>query len=90
MSYPLLFNQQANEEYAEAYLWYELKQKGLGERFMQCAEKRLNQISETPERYSKKYNLRFREVKVEDFPYMIVHEFSSKKTDSYCRHHTRK
>jgi len=34
MSFPYLLNQQAHEEYIEAYEWYEEKQRGLGTRFM--------------------------------------------------------
>jgi hypothetical protein len=32
MPFPYLLNQQAHEEYIEAYEWYELKQPGLGNR----------------------------------------------------------
>lgn len=79
MSYPLRFHILANDEYADAYIWYESVQPGLGERFKHCVEKRLQQISEHPEYYSIKSNLRFREVKVEDFPYIIVYEIFSRK-----------
>jgi len=53
MAYPYRLHQQAYEEYIEAYEWYELKQRGLGDRFMSSVEKRLHQISEHPEYYSK-------------------------------------
>lgn len=54
MSYPYLFNKDAHEEYISAYEQYEIKQKGLGDKFMNCVEKRLLQISEHPEYYSKR------------------------------------
>lgn len=79
MSYPYRLHEQAHEEYIAAYEWYEIRQKGLGERFANSVEKRLNQISEHPEYYSRKEHLRFREVKVENFPYMIVYEFFPRK-----------
>lgn len=79
MPYPYKLNEQAHEEFIEAYQWYELKQSGLGNRFMHCVGKKLEQISEHPEYYSKKQRLRFREAKVEGFPYMIVYEFFPRK-----------
>lgn len=53
MTYPYRLHEQANDEYINAYEWYEEKQKGLGERFMNSVEKRFCQISEHPEYYSK-------------------------------------
>jgi plasmid stabilization system protein ParE len=79
MSYPLRFNKQTHEEYIAAYQWYELEHTGLGDRFMNCVEKRLQQISEHPQYYSSKQHPRYREVKVEQFPYMIVYEFFPRK-----------
>ena len=79
MAYSYRLHEQAHEEYIEAYVWYEEKQKGLGERFMNSVGKRLQQISEHPEFYGKKQNTNFREVKVENFPYMIAYEFCKRK-----------
>lgn len=79
MAYPLELHEEAHEEYIEAYAWYEKKQKGLGDRFMNSVEKRLRQISEHPEYYSRKQNSNYREVKVESFPYMTVYEFFLRK-----------
>jgi plasmid stabilization system protein ParE len=79
MGYPYRLHEQAHKEYIAAYAWYEEKQKGLGSRFMTSVEKRLQQISNHPEFYSKKQNTDFREVKVENFPYMIVYEFFKRK-----------
>lgn len=79
MAFPYLLNQQAHEEYIEAYEWYEEKQRGLGTRFMNSVEKRLKQISENPEYFGRRSHSRFREAKVEYFPYMIVYEFLKQK-----------
>lgn len=78
MAYLFKLNQQAYQEYIKAYEWYELKQKGLGAKFMYAIEKRLNQILQHPEYYSKQYK-NYREVKVENFPYMIVYEIFNLK-----------
>jgi plasmid stabilization system protein ParE len=79
MSYPLKFNAEAHNEYIDAYYWYELIREGLGDRFMNSVEKRLHQICEHPQYYSSKQNTRYREVKIENFPYMIVYEFFPRK-----------
>jgi len=78
MAYPYKLHEKAHKEYIEAYLWYELKQKGLGDRFMSCVEKKLEQIIEHPQYFGKR-NGNYREAKVESFPYMIVYEFFSTK-----------
>jgi plasmid stabilization system protein ParE len=79
MAFSYRLNSQAHEEYIEAYEWYEQKQPGLGNRFMNSVENRLKQISEHPEYFGKRKHHRFREAKVEDFPYMIVYEFFKQK-----------
>ncbi len=78
MPYPYLLHEKAHEEYIEAYEWYEEKQKGLGDRFMNQVERKLYQISEHPEYYGKRQN-NYREAKVENFPFVIVYEFLGKK-----------
>lgn len=79
MPYSYRIHEKAHEEYIESYLWYELERVGLGDEFADCVERKLQQISEHPEFYSKKHNLRFREAKVERFPYMIVYELFPRK-----------
>jgi len=79
MSYPLKFNEEAHNEFIDAYYWYEFARERLGDRFMNCVEKRLQQISEHPQHYGSKENPRYREIKVENFPYTIVYEFFPRK-----------
>lgn len=78
MVYPFKLNKQAYEEYLDAYEWYELKQKGLGERFAVEVEEKLQRISAHPEYYSKRHSS-LREAKVDNFPFMIVYEFFKRK-----------
>lgn len=78
MTYPYVLHGQAHVEYIAAYEWYEMKKKGLGTRFMNCVDRRLQQISEHPEYFSKKQS-NYRIVKVENFPYYIVYEFFKRK-----------
>jgi plasmid stabilization system protein ParE len=46
---------------------------------MNSVEKRLKQISENPEYFGRRSHSRFREAKVEYFPYMIVYELLKSK-----------
>lgn len=79
MAYQLKLHEKAYEEYIQAYEWYEQKRIGLGEKFSIKVEEKLLQIIQHPQFYSRKQNNNFREVKVENFPYMIVYEFLSRK-----------
>lgn len=78
MAYPYRLHQKAHEEYLDAYEWYELRQAGLGTRFMQSVETTLAQISNHPEYFSKRKG-NYRAVKVKRFPYSIVYEFFPRK-----------
>lgn len=78
MAYRYRIHELAHEEYISAYEWYEIKQNGLGDRFMNSVEKRLKQVSKHPEYFSKKHG-NYRIAKVENFPYYIVYEFFSRK-----------
>ena len=74
------FHLKARAEYIAAYVWYEKKLTGLGDRFMEAVEKRLSQIIANPSTYAPKENSRFREIKVQRFPYIIVYEIMEKES----------
>ncbi|MCD6012521.1 MAG: Plasmid stabilization system protein [Flavipsychrobacter sp.] len=78
MPHSLKIHEQAHYEYIEAYGWYEMKQLGLGDRFMAAVEEKLEQIKANPEYYSKTLK-NFRQVKVHNFPFSIVYEFYSRR-----------
>jgi plasmid stabilization system protein ParE len=82
MPIPYRLHEEAHREFIDAFEWYELRQEGLGQRFMANVETRLLQISLHPEYYGK-HHLNFRQVKVEGFPYMIVYEFFPRKKIIY-------
>lgn len=79
MPFSLRLNQQAHKEFIQAFEWYKEKRAGVGIQFMASVEKRLQQISENPEYFGIRKNARYREAKVEHFPYIIVYEFFKKK-----------
>jgi hypothetical protein len=82
MAFPYRFHEEAHHEFVEAFEWYELRQDGLGLRFMDNVEKRLQQIGIHPEYYGKQKG-NFRQAKVEEFPYMVVYEFFPRKKIIY-------
>lgn len=77
MKYQVIFHPIAEKEYREAYQWYEDQLKGLGDRFEQNVETKLNQIVYKPLLHPKKRGA-FRETKVDTFPYQIVYKIYEK------------
>ncbi len=78
MTFQLLINEAAQQEWNETAAWYERRQPGLGERFIKSVEIKLELISRYPERYPKrKWN--FRETPVGIFPFNIVYSFYKKE-----------
>jgi len=74
MAFPSKIHKQAHEEYVDAFEWYEMESAGLGYKFMNEVEKRLQQIRENPECYSYIHGL-YRQALVEGFPYTIAYKF---------------
>jgi hypothetical protein len=48
MSFTYKIHQEAHKEFIEAFEWYEFRQEGLGLRFIESVEARLDQISLHP------------------------------------------
>jgi hypothetical protein len=68
----------AEQEYLDAYLWYEEQQEGLGEKFAISVRKKLQLIYTNPDFYSKKKG-RYHEAPLyKPFPFVIVY-FVDKK-----------
>ena len=65
---------EADKEWTESAIWYEQQLPGLGTRFIEMVEKKLELIAKNPERYPKK-NGNFRETLVNIFPYIIVYSY---------------
>lgn len=73
MSLTLYFHPLAEDEFRDAYHWYETRAEGLGERFMQEVEERLTDIVNHPEKYPKKKG-EYRQTGIRIFPYVIVYK----------------
>lgn len=92
MSYTYLLHPLVKQDYHDAYRWYEDKQKGLGERFIQAVRGKIEEIAMQPEVYGSRDNKKFREAKVDIFPYLIVYKINKRKKEIYISsvHHIRK
>lgn len=92
MSYSYRLHPLLRQDYNEAYRWYEDQQRGLGERFIKATRQTIEQILLHPELYSSRSNKKFREAKVEFFPYLVVYKINKRKKEVYIAsiHHSKK
>jgi mRNA-degrading endonuclease RelE of RelBE toxin-antitoxin system len=59
-------------EFLEAAEWYEIKNEGLGERFRDLVNTKIESIKEHPERYPKKKS-NYRKIALRNFPFIIIY-----------------
>lgn len=92
MSYRIYFHPFAKEDYSDAYEWYENIKEGLGDRFSKAVRSKLKEIILQPKAYGSKGNIKFREAKIDFFPYLIVFKIKSRQKELYIAaiHHTKK
>jgi len=92
MSYVCRLHPLIQQDFEEAYAWYEDKQKGLGERFLKTVRQKIEIIALQPEAHGSRGNTKFKEVKVEFFPYLIVYRIRKRSKEVYIVsiHHTKK
>ena len=75
MKFEIEIKQEAREDIADIFLWYEEHQVHLGYRFLDVFEERIAFLQKDPQVYSKKYKT-FRQALVSKFPYLIIFEIS--------------
>lgn len=73
MKYVLDIKISAEKGVLKAFDYYESKQQGLGERFLERWEVKIELIKQNPLLFQKKYK-NFRQVLLEPYPYHIVYE----------------
>jgi mRNA-degrading endonuclease RelE of RelBE toxin-antitoxin system len=76
----------------DGYGWYEDEQEGLGERFLAAIRNKIKTIELNPEAFGSRANKKFREAKVDHFPYLVVYRLNKRNRIIYITsiHHTKK
>ena len=91
MAFDLIIKDKAIEETTEAYLYYESRLDGLGERFLRSLQERYDQIALNPHYFSFVDNTNaLRDVKVEDFPFVVIYDVQDSIVTVYSVHNTYK
>ena len=86
MAYTLVVKEEAQADALEAYLYYEGRSVGLGERFLNELTLRYQQIAENPQHYSylhKDKEKTLRRVKIKHFPYLIIYDCTGEDVTVY-------
>ena len=87
MSPQLIIKEEAQSDITDAYLWYENRNSGLGERFLKELDFSFEQILRHPEGYQKQYRS-FRQCVLSVFPYVIIYEIEVATIVVYSVFHT--
>ena len=91
MAYNLIVKEEALSDMLEAFLYYEDKSEGLGERFMAALQMRYDQITENPEHYSFTDETKvLRDVKLKGFPYVVIYDVAARNITVYVIHNSHK
>ncbi len=93
MTYDVLIKEEAQADTLTAYLYYEEKREGLGERFLKELTARYQQIAQNPQHYgylSTDKEKTLRKIKVNRFPYIIVYDYTATTVTIYLVHNCYK
>jgi plasmid stabilization system protein ParE len=82
----------AHKDIVDAYEWYEIQQRGLGDKFAAAVEKKIKAIIDNPLANSRKTNIDFREALIKTFPFIIVYRVYELKREIFISsiHHASK
>ena len=91
MNYPVFLTEEALQEEADAWLYYEKESEGLGERFLREVEEFLSKITEHPTYYGYSDETKtIRDVALRVFPFSIIYEIKFDRIIVYHVHHAKK
>jgi len=93
MPFTVVVKQEAHQDTLEAYDYYEGKQSGLGERFLEALLRHYQELADHPTYYSyiDEDPLKvLRDVRLEKFPYVVVYEIAGTEVIIYAVHNTYK
>jgi len=72
--YQLQISSAARNDLANAFLWYDKQQKGLGNEFLQEVFLTLDSIENNPFVFAVRFSDKFRFGKINRFPYLVVYD----------------
>jgi plasmid stabilization system protein ParE len=87
MAHDLLLAPEAETDVAEAYEWYEVRRRGLGEEFLSCVDAALSGILRDPDLHAIAFS-NCRRVLVRRFPYAVFYEVADGLVTVYGVLHT--
>ena len=76
--FSLVLSAKAQAELEESWLWYEIRENGLGDKFLAEFLKKINTIKSFPEIHGIK-NRQYREAIVPVFPFVIVYRLMKRQ-----------
>ena len=85
----LRFDEEADLEYREAFLWYEHQRKGLGLEFELCVDEAIERIRRSPEMYPAIYKS-YRRIVVRRFPFALFYEIVGSELRVLAVFHSRR
>ena len=91
MAFTVIVKEEAHQDTFDAFWYYEDKQKGLGERFLDVLEQTYQSLINHPEHYgyiSEDTQKILRDVKLDKFPFVVVYEIIEKEVVIYAVHNT--
>jgi plasmid stabilization system protein ParE len=77
---------EAEQDAAQAYIWYEEQEPGLGEEFIRCVDACLQLIRRNPGMYQVAHE-NYRRGTVRRFPYVVFYEYSDYEIVIYSIFH---
>lgn len=83
MKYVLEIKEEAVQDIKQAYLYYEERRIGLGNRFLETLETYLERVQNYPEQYQIKRKP-YREAFIKHFPFIIIFEIEGNKVIVYA------
>lgn len=88
MEFEVELGKKAQRDLLYAYLWYEKRKIGLGEKFIQEVEAGVEYLKQNPEAFPEKKK-GFREFNLKAFPYLMIYILKDNKVHILAIFHTR-
>ena len=89
MNYTIEVQQEAIWEMQEAFEWYQEQQEGLGYAFLEEIESCYQKLSDHPQHYTA-INERYRRIKTNRFPYLLIYEIENSQVIIISTHHAKR